>query len=112
LGIGSRLIFDFCFHYSKLRHDKDTLNDVPVMVVCEEAHNYIPQKDNAAYRSSIRPPELIDPFLFCRSKITHNYNKGAFGQPLSLWDDLDSSPQAPDISDHNEIIAPVLQLDR
>ena len=55
----SRLIFDFCFHYSKLRHEKDALNDVPVMIVCEEAHNYIPQKDDAAYRSSRKSLERV-----------------------------------------------------
>lgn len=55
----SRLIFDFCFHYSKLRHSQRALNDVPVMIVCEEAHNYIPQSDQAAYRSSKRSLERI-----------------------------------------------------
>lgn len=55
----SRLIFDFCFHYSKLRHEKDALNDVPVMIVCEEAHNYIPHRDDAAYRSSRKSLERI-----------------------------------------------------
>ena len=55
----SRLIFDFCFHYSKLRQEKGALNDVPVMIVCEEAHNYIPQKDDAAYRSSRKSLERI-----------------------------------------------------
>jgi hypothetical protein len=55
----SRLIFDFCFHYSKLRHEIDALNDVPVMIVCEEAHNYIPQRDDAAYRSSRKSLERI-----------------------------------------------------
>ncbi|PAU79789.1 ATPase [Halovibrio salipaludis] len=55
----SRLIFDFCFHYSKLRHKEDCLNDVPVMIVCEEAHNYIPQRDNAAYRASRKSLERV-----------------------------------------------------
>ena len=55
----SRLIFDFCFHYSKLRHEEKSLNDVPVMIVCEEAHNYIPQKDNVAYRSSRKSLERV-----------------------------------------------------
>ncbi|WP_299632343.1 ATP-binding protein [uncultured Roseobacter sp.] len=47
VSLVSRLIFDFCFHYSKLRQGQEVLNDVPVMIVCEEAHNYIPQRDNA-----------------------------------------------------------------
>jgi DNA helicase HerA-like ATPase len=59
VSLVSRLIFDFCFHYSKLRHQHDVLNDVPVMIVCEEAHNYIPQRDNAAYRSSRKSLERI-----------------------------------------------------
>lgn len=59
VSLVSRLIFDFCFHYSKLRHGKDELNDVPVMIVCEEAHNYIPQKDDAAYRSSRKSLERV-----------------------------------------------------
>lgn len=59
VSLVSRLVFDFCFHYSKLRHEKDALNDVPVMIVCEEAHNYIPQKNDAAYRSSRKSIERI-----------------------------------------------------
>lgn len=59
VSLVSRLIFDFCFHYSKLRHAKDGLNDVPVMIICEEAHNYIPQKDDAAYRSSRKSLERV-----------------------------------------------------
>jgi uncharacterized protein len=59
VSLVSRLIFDFCFHYSKLRHEKDALNDVPMMIVCEEAHNYIPQKDDAAYRSSRKSLERV-----------------------------------------------------
>jgi uncharacterized protein len=59
VSLVSRLIFDFCFHYSKLRHQQDVLNDVPVMIVCEEAHNYIPQRDDAAYRSSRKSLERV-----------------------------------------------------
>jgi DNA helicase HerA-like ATPase len=59
VSLVSRLIFDFCFHYSKLQHQKDSLNDVPIMIVCEEAHNYIPQRENAAYRSSRKSLERI-----------------------------------------------------
>ena len=59
VSLVSRLIFDFCFHYTKLRHEKDALNDVPVMIVCEEAHNYIPQRDDAAYRSSRKSLERV-----------------------------------------------------
>ena len=59
VSLVSRLIFDFCFHYSKMRHEIDALNDVPVMIVCEEAHNYIPQRDDAAYRSSRKSLERV-----------------------------------------------------
>jgi DNA helicase HerA-like ATPase len=55
----SRLIFDFCFHYSKLQHAQGKLNDIPVMLVCEEAHNYVPRHDNAAYRASRKSIERI-----------------------------------------------------
>ena len=55
----SRLIFDFCFHYSKLKHEQGSLNDIPVMIVCEEAHNYVPQNENAAYKSSRKSIERI-----------------------------------------------------
>ncbi|MFH1527958.1 MAG: ATP-binding protein [Bacteroidota bacterium] len=59
ISLVSRLIFDFCFHYSKLKHGKGLLNDVPVMIVCEEAHNYVPQNDNSAYKSSRKSIERI-----------------------------------------------------
>lgn len=59
VSLVSRLIFDFCFHYSKLRHENGGLNNVPVMIVCEEAHNYIPQRDDVAYRSSRKSLERI-----------------------------------------------------
>ncbi|NTU49958.1 MAG: ATP-binding protein [Desulfobulbaceae bacterium] len=59
VSLVSRLIFDFCFHYSKLRHENGELNNVPVMIVCEEAHNYIPQRDDAAYRSSRKSLERV-----------------------------------------------------
>lgn len=55
----SRLIFDFCFHYSKLQHAIDKLNDIPVMLVCEEAHNYVPRDGHASYRASRKSIERI-----------------------------------------------------
>ncbi|WP_158906771.1 ATP-binding protein [Burkholderia sp. L27(2015)] len=55
----SRLIFDFCFHYSKLQHAQGKLNDIPVMLVCEEAHNYVPRNDHVAYRASRKSIERI-----------------------------------------------------
>jgi hypothetical protein len=59
VSLVSRLIFDFCFHYSKLQHATDKLNDVPVMLVCEEAHNYIPRSNDVAYRASRKSLERI-----------------------------------------------------
>lgn len=59
VSLVSRLIFDFCFHYSKLQHAQGKLNDIPVMLVCEEAHNYVPRDNHAAYRASRKSIERI-----------------------------------------------------
>lgn len=59
VSLVSRLIFDFCFHYSKLKHKEEAYNDIPIMIVCEEAHNYIPQDNDAMYRSSRKSLERI-----------------------------------------------------
>lgn len=32
ISLISRIIFDFCFHYSKLKHERQELNDVPFMI--------------------------------------------------------------------------------
>lgn len=55
----SRLIFDFCFHYSKLKHSESSVNDIPVLLVCEEAHNYVPASDSVMYRASRKSIERI-----------------------------------------------------
>jgi DNA helicase HerA-like ATPase len=55
----SRLVFDFAFHYSKLKHKDDQLNDIPFMIVCEEAHNYIPKSGGAEYNASKKSIERI-----------------------------------------------------
>lgn len=59
ISLISRIVFDFCFHYSKLRHSNGTTNDVPVMIVCEEAHNYVPQNNSAEYKPSRKSIERI-----------------------------------------------------
>ncbi|CAK6481075.1 ATP-binding protein [Peribacillus castrilensis] len=59
VSLVSRLVFDFCFYYSKMQHDDDLLNDIPVMIVCEEAHNYIPRTGGAEYNSSKKSIERI-----------------------------------------------------
>jgi len=55
----SRLVFDFAFHYSKLKHKNDKQNDIPFMIVCEEAHNYIPKTGGAEYNASKKSIERI-----------------------------------------------------
>lgn len=55
----SRMIFDFGFHYSKTRHAGGQVSDVPIMVVCEEAHNYVPRSGGAQYDSSRKSIERI-----------------------------------------------------
>lgn len=59
ISLISRLIFDFAFHYSKVQHGKDLTNNIPFMIVCEEAHNYIPQHGGAEYNASKRSIERI-----------------------------------------------------
>ncbi len=55
----SRIVFDFCFHLSKLRHFRDLLSEVPVLIVCEEAHNYVPRSDDEKYKASRNSLEKI-----------------------------------------------------
>lgn len=55
----SRVIFDFAFHYSKIRHMSGLVNDIPFMLVCEEAHNYIPRNGGAEYSASRHSIERI-----------------------------------------------------
>ena len=55
----SRLVFDFAFHYSKLKHSINKKNDIPFMIVCEEAHNYIPKIGGAEYKASKKSIERI-----------------------------------------------------
>ncbi|MCW3109708.1 MAG: hypothetical protein JWQ09_4214 [Segetibacter sp.] len=55
----ARLVFDFAFHYSKVKHKDELLNDIPFMIVCEEAHNYIPRSGDADFRASKKSIERI-----------------------------------------------------
>lgn len=59
ISLVSRIVFDFCFHYSKLRHAKDEKNDIPILLVCEEAHNYVPRSGGAEYNASRHSIERI-----------------------------------------------------
>lgn len=55
----SRLVFDFAFHYSKLQHKDQKHNDIPFLIVCEEAHNYVPRSGGAEYNASKKSLERI-----------------------------------------------------
>lgn len=59
ISLLSRIIFDFSFHNSKLRHAGGEENNVPILLVCEEAHNYVPASDSAMYRASRKSIERI-----------------------------------------------------
>ncbi|WP_444888840.1 ATP-binding protein [Microbulbifer sp. JMSA008] len=55
----SRLMFDFAFHYSKIRHAENQTNDIPFLVICEEAHNYIPKSGGTEFKASKKSIERI-----------------------------------------------------
>ena len=59
ISLLSRVIFDFAFHYSKIMHELKQVNDIPFMLVCEEAHNYIPKTGSAEYNASKHSIERI-----------------------------------------------------
>ena len=59
ISLLSRIIFDFAFHYSKIKHESGTVNDIPFLLVCEEAHNYIPKTGGAEYAASKHSIERI-----------------------------------------------------
>ena len=52
----SRLVFDFCFHYKSIKKNS---NEIPYLLVLEEAHNYIPQSQGAKYHSVKKSIERI-----------------------------------------------------
>lgn len=59
ISLIARLVFDFCFHHTKVCHSQNKSNEIPVMIVCEEAHNYVPNDDGASYRPSRKSIERI-----------------------------------------------------
>jgi DNA helicase HerA-like ATPase len=59
ISLLSRIIFDFSFHNSKLRHAEGEDNNIPILLVCEEAHNYVPASDSAIYKASRKSIERI-----------------------------------------------------
>lgn len=48
VSIVSRLIFEFCYHYTKVNEK----NDIPFMLVYEEAHKYIPKFNDTKYKNT------------------------------------------------------------
>lgn len=59
----SRIIFEYGYFYKRLRSSKDKEekinNDIPILLVYEEAHKYVPNSDLAKYRSSKKSIERI-----------------------------------------------------
>lgn len=59
----SRLIFEYGYYYKRLRFknnaDEKINNDIPVLLVYEEAHKYVPNSDLIKYRSSKKSIERI-----------------------------------------------------
>jgi len=59
----SRLIFEYGYFYKRLRSKKNKNekinNDIPILLVYEEAHKYVPNIDASKYRSSKKSIERI-----------------------------------------------------
>lgn len=60
----SRILFEFGYYYKRMRAENSTgegavINDVPVLLVYEEAHKYVPNNDMAKYRASRESIERI-----------------------------------------------------
>lgn len=59
----SRMIFEYGYFYKRLRTAKDpnekVNNDIPILLVYEEAHKYVPNSDLVKYRSSKKSIERI-----------------------------------------------------
>lgn len=59
----SRILFEYGYYYKRLRIDENQdvneINDVPLLLVYEEAHKYVPNNDAAKYRASRESIERI-----------------------------------------------------
>lgn len=59
----SRILFEYGYYYKRLRHglnaEETVNNDVPLLLVYEEAHKYVPNSDLAKYRASKQSIERI-----------------------------------------------------
>lgn len=61
VSLVSRLLFDYGYYYKRLRDraGETIRNDVPVLLVYEEAHKYVPNSYTAQYRSARESIERI-----------------------------------------------------
>lgn len=59
----SRVLFEYGYYYKRLRiaeqHNENEINDVPLLLVYEEAHKYVPNDGAAKYRASRESIERI-----------------------------------------------------
>lgn len=59
----SRILFEYGYYYKRLRNYKNPNekinNDIPILLVYEEAHKYVPNSEMAKYRSSKKSIERI-----------------------------------------------------
>lgn len=59
----SRILFEYGYYYKKIRFmnnsDETINNDIPLLLVYEEAHKYVPNSDLAKYKSSKESIERI-----------------------------------------------------
>ena len=59
----SRILFEYGYYYKRLRiadtGNESEINDVPLLLVYEEAHKYVPNNDAAKYRASRESIERI-----------------------------------------------------
>lgn len=55
----SRILFEFGYYYKKMREQDGETNNVPLLLVYEEAHKYVPNSDMAKYRASKESIERI-----------------------------------------------------
>jgi DNA helicase HerA-like ATPase len=59
----SRILFQYGYFYKRLRYEKNKdegiNNDIPLLLVYEEAHKYVPKSDSAKYKASKESIERI-----------------------------------------------------
>ena len=59
----SRILFEYGYYYKRLKvqesNDENEVNDVPLLLVYEEAHKYVPNKELSKYRASRESIERI-----------------------------------------------------